>query len=47
MMPELCPKHGDPRDTSVAYPEKAPCMCRIENMKVRQAEDKERESNYD
>jgi hypothetical protein len=24
----LCPKHGDPRDTSVMRPQEAPCSCK-------------------
>jgi hypothetical protein len=26
----LCPKHGDPRDTSVMRPQEAPCNCRFD-----------------
>lgn len=27
MTTALCPKHGDPRDTSIMRPQDAPCSC--------------------
>jgi hypothetical protein len=34
----LCPRHGDPRDTNVREPVKAPCFCPIDNLRVRMVE---------